>query len=105
MTIVGPHVGAGVQKAIVLGTARCTADAVESQAGIDALGLGYSRAFLGEVVGEAVNAALGEVLAAGLAAVVVAVAVVIQLGASLEELENQGIGPATHVASGASALQ
>lgn len=97
---VGSHVRARVQQPVVFGAAGRIVDAVESQAGVDALGLRDGRTLLGEVVREAVDAALGEVLAAGLAAVVVAVAVVVQLGASLEELEDQGIGPATHLATG-----
>lgn len=91
------HVGAGVQEPVIFGPARCAIDAVQGQAGIDAIGLGYGGTFLGEVVGEAVDAALGEVLAAGLAAVVVAIAVVVELRASLKELENQRIGPPTHL--------
>jgi hypothetical protein len=73
---------------------------MKSQAGIDALGFGYGRAFLCEVGCKAVDAAFGEILATGLAAMVVAVAIIVELRASFKELENQWIRPATHLAIG-----
>jgi hypothetical protein len=55
-------------------------------------------AFFYQMVGEAVNATLWEYLPAGFACVLVAIARVFQLGTPVEELEDQLVGFATHVA-------
>ena len=48
------------------------------------------------MVGKAVNATLGKYFAAGFARMLVAIARVFQLGAPVEELEDELVGFATH---------